>query len=316
MKPSAKIGTRSSVIAIIAAFVCGGSLMAQNAPATPPAPPAVAPVPEVSVTVPRHRGIIGEGYPEKMTYTATCPKFVFDISSSAVQESTNRAFVEGEIARLPALKDKWDDYELCLKTNFDLDRDIIKNSINTALSGYINNDKVYGDDVYDAVDAAWQVILKNEKAQKKITEDAYVSNWKAPEGVFKGYFTGTKPEDVKYIASCPAYTPEVTAQLIGTVQTRARLMQIIDVIKAETTRRQSHADCRQKQAVEDFMALQKAMIASFTDNTWTPEYEAYRKKLEVFNNVVEGLKMPGGILAPKAAPAKPPAKPNKAKQKN
>lgn len=312
-------GLNSSVMALAFALICSPVLAQSNPPVQNP--PSVAENDKVEIQVPRHRGIIGEGYPEKVTYTPTCPKFVFDISASMVQESTDRAFVEAEIARLPQLEQKWDDYILCLKTNFELDRDIIKNNVNASLAAYINADKVYGDDVYNAVDAAWQVVLKNEKAKKQITEEAYVSNWKAPEGTFKGYFSGTKPEDVKYVSTCPVYQAEVTAQIISGVQTRARLLQIIDVIKTESTRRKAYAECRQSQAIEDFMALQKSMVNHFTDNIWNPESESYRKKVEVFNNVVAGLKLPGGILGPKVAPAKPaPVKPSskttKTKKKN
>ncbi len=312
------IGSNSSFIALSATIICS-PVFAQTTPVTPPNPPVANPEVEVSISVPRHRGVFSEGAPEKISYTATCPKFVFDISASKIQESNDRAFVEAEIAKIPSLEEKWEDYKLCLKTNFDLDRNIVKDNINSALTAYVQNDKVYGDDVYNAIDAQWQVILKNEKAKKTITEEPYVSNWKAPAGVFKGYFTGAKPEEVKYIATCPAYQPEVTAQTISQVQTRARLIQIIDVIKAQKARREAHADCRQKQAIEDFMSLQKSIVDSFSDVTWKPEVETYLKKLDVLNNVVAGLKMPGGILGPKAvakpmAP-KPAAKPTKTKKK-
>jgi hypothetical protein len=103
------------------------------------AAPAAAPAPAVS-NIPVHAGNFTGGKVDSITYTPSCPAFKFDMDAAAIQESTSRAYVEGEKRRFDAVREKWDAYEDCLVENARRDIDVVRISLGDYLSAAANEE--------------------------------------------------------------------------------------------------------------------------------------------------------------------------------
>lgn len=307
------------LVAAIGAHVGGVPAFAQ------PAEPAAAPA---ASAIPVFPGNFSGGKVDSLTYTPTCPAFNFDMDAAAIQESTSRAFVEGEKRRFEAVREKWDNYEDCLVENARRDIDSVRNHLGDYLSKSANDEATVFNGMNAAASANIERVgkLPMPKASKKKGEtpaeaaQPALSAWTKPDGRFIGSISGTGAQP-QYVTACPAAVGTMTAESFSTETSRTGFNALLDELRALPDRINQVRACRQDNGQEDFEVIQK-VIQDGVNVVFQPSKNAFEKEYAAVRFQLNEHQKPGGLLAPpeisrppvkKAAPA-PKAAP-KAKKK-
>lgn len=292
------------------------------------AAPVAAPAPAAS-TVPVYAGNFSGAKVDALTYTPSCPTFKFDMDAAAIQESTSRAFVEGEKRRFDAVREKWDAYEDCLIENARRDIDVIRINLGEYLSAAANEEAKAFNAMNTAATGNIERIgkLPAPKAPKKKGEVAAVeapqaalSAWTEPKGRFVGTLTGSAAQP-QYTSSCPSAIGTLTAEAFVSSNTRNGFNALLDELRAMPDRINQVRTCRQENGQEDYEVIQK-VVQDGVNVVLQPSKVAFEKEFAAVRFQLNEHQKPGGLLAPpemgrapakKAPPAKAPA--GKAKKK-
>ncbi|KAF0110117.1 MAG: hypothetical protein FD128_1815 [Hyphomonadaceae bacterium] len=124
-KKLAFISLGAVAMAIIGAYSYSNGANAQAAQ-EPAAPKASS--------IPRHVGSFSAGLINAITYTPSCPGYVFPMDAAAIQESRSRAFVEAEVIRFRNIREGMDNYEDCMIENARRDIDVISGKLSAYLT--------------------------------------------------------------------------------------------------------------------------------------------------------------------------------------
>lgn len=290
------------------------------------AAPAAAPAPAVS-NIPVHAGNFSAGKVDSITYTPSCPAFKFDMDAAAIQESTSRAYVEGEKRRFDAVREKWDAYEDCLVENARRDIDVIRTSLGDYLSAAANEEAKAFNGMNAAATGNIDRISKlpSPKASKKKGDaaaaeapQAALSAWTEPKGRFVGSLSGSAAQP-QYVSACPAALGTLTAESFVNENTRNGFNALLDELRSMPDRINQVRSCRQENGQEDYEVLQK-VVQDGVNAVFQPSKIAFEKEYAAVRFQLNEHQKPGGLLAPPEmgrAPAKkaPPAKAPAAKKK-
>ena len=278
-----------------------------------------APVPVKTDAIPRIYGSLTSGKVDGLKYTpAVCPAFVFDIDAVALQNSTSRAYAEAEVAKVPALKARWQKFEDCLVSNTKQDSSLILNKLQNSFKGPDTIELDAYSKIIDSTKINRERIIEELKKKSKIkskkpdtlVEPNFVTTWKAPEGRMIGTITEGTIDKVQYSSGCPLYLGEVTIKDLDEVKTAARYEQLAANINQTDDRRRAHLKCRNENTTLDYNEISKAIQTGF-DGVYKPAGTEYLRKISILEKVIEVARKSGGTLAPTGKPtiSKPVAKP-------
>ena len=322
MKTNYSKAITKAIFGLIAAT--GTQLIGFNAVAQPAAPPSASPTaPPPASQIAVHAGeFVGEKI-DAMTYKPTCPAFKLDLDAAAIQESTSRAYVEGEKRRFEQVREKWDAYEDCLTENGRRDIDVIRIKLGENLSKYAD-DEVR---VFNALNAAATANIDRisklppPKAPKKKPDPAVaevppaaLSAWSEPTGRKVGMIKGSG-DALEYVTGCPDAIGALTVESFTSENTRNGFNALLDELRALPPRINQVRTCRQENGQEDYEALQKA-VQDGVNVVFQPSKSAFEREYANVRFQLNEHQKPGGLLAPpelgrgpaKKKPAAPKAK--------
>jgi hypothetical protein len=297
-------------------------------PATPAAPPkAAAPTPAAS-NIPRHVGSYRGEKVDAMTYVPNCPAFTIGLDAAAIQESTSRAYIEGEARKLTTVRDQWDAYEDCLTENARRDIDIVRNVLGDTLSNAATNEANVFRGLNDAASA--NVVRIGKLAAPKAPKNAPaaaaaaaaavatpgVSTWTPPTGRFIGSITGTASEPV-YKSGCPDAVASLSPAAFASEGTRDGFNRLLEELRAMPERINQVRTCRQENGQQDYEAMQK-VVTDGVNAVFVPRKSAFEREYAAVQFQLNEHRKPGGMLAPAEmgrGKAKAPAPRPKAKKK-
>jgi hypothetical protein len=324
MKANYSKAITKAIFGLLAAT--GTQLIGFSAAAQPAAPSSASPTaPPPASQIPVHAGeFIGEKI-DALTYKPTCPVFNFDMDAAAIQESTSRAYVEGEKRRFEQVREKWDAYEDCLTENGRRDIDVIRVKLGESLS------KLADDEVklFNALNAAATANIERitklppSKTPKKKSDpvageapQAALSAWAEPTGRMVGTIKGSGSA-LEYMTGCPSAIGTVTVERFTTENTRNGFNALLDELRALPQRINQVRTCRQENGQDDYEALQKA-VQDGVNVVFQPSKSAFEREYANVRFQLNEHQKPGGLLAPpelSRGPAKKKAAAPKAKKK-
>jgi hypothetical protein len=296
---------------------------AAPAQATPSAAPkAATPATPARPTVPRHPGTFSGGKIDQLTYVPTCPAFTMDMDAAAIQESSSKAFVEGEARRFETIREKWDAHEDCLTENARLDIEAIRTKLGDDLSNQANAEVT----AFNALNAAAQANvdrvskLAAPKAKKGAPAAAPaaappLSPWTTPTGRLVGSLSGNG-QAPEYVTGCPSAVAAVTVADLGSVGTRDGFNALVEELKVMPGRINEVRTCRQDNGQQDYEAVQQA-IEKGVNAVFVPRKNAFERTYSAVRFQLNEHRKAGGLLAPpelrRPAKAAPKAAPKKKK---
>lgn len=303
-------------LAAALAYTMATSAIAQT-PATPAAPPAkaapaappakaAAPAPAAS-NVPRHVGTFAGTKIDAMTYAPNCPVFSIGMDAAAIQESSSRAFVEGEARKLDGLRDRWDAHEDCLTENARRDIDAVRTVLGDSLSSAATAEAT----AFNALNAAATANVerigrlpapKAPKAARNAPAPAAVtpapsvlSAWTTPTGRFVGTLTGSADAPI-YTSGCPNAMWAVAPTAFATEATRDGFSKLLDELRAMPDRINQVRTCRQENGQTDYEAVQK-VVTDGVNAVFVPRKTAFEREYRAIQFQLNEHRKPGGLLA-------------------
>ncbi|GIU68106.1 hypothetical protein [Candidatus Phycosocius spiralis] len=272
-------------------------------PATKPSASTTSPAPASQIPV--HAGeFVGEKV-DTITYKPTCPAFIFDMDAAAIQESTSRAYVEGEKRRYEQAREKWDAYEDCLTENGRRDIEAIR----TKLGDYLSNQADEEVKLFNALNAAATANIDRitklppSKPAKKKSDSAVaetpqvtLSTWTEPTGRFVGTIKGSAAAP-EYVTGCPKAIGALTVESFATESTRNGFNAKLEELRALPQRINQVRTCRQENGQDDYEAVQKAVQDGF-NAVFQPSKAAFEREYANVRFQLNEHQKPGGLLAP------------------
>jgi hypothetical protein len=319
---------------VLAVALSGGSVAIAQTPAvapaaapTPAAPPAkaAAPAPAAS-NIPRHPGVYRGDKVDAQTYAPSCPVYTIGMDAAAIQESSSRAFVEGEARRFENIRERWDAYEDCLTENARLDIDVVRNSLGDTLSAAAANEA----SVFNAMQAAATTNIERiskmpvPKAPKAprgapavaapVAAAVALSPWTNPTGRFVGSLTGMAMAPV-YMSGCPDALGGMTPATFNAEATRDGFNNLLTELRAKPERINQARACRQENGQDDYEAIQKT-VQDGVNAVFVPSKSAFEREYAAVRFQLNEHRKAGGLLAPpEMSRPKAPAAKTKAKKK-
>ena len=296
--------------ALVAALSYGSSSVAvAQTPAvpSPPTPPAKAAVPAAPVVsnVPRHPGTYTGQKVDAMTYAPTCPAFSIGMDAAAIQESSSRAYVEGEARRFDAVRDRWDEYEDCLTENARRDIEVVRTNLGDVLSGAATAEAATFNGMNTAATSNIERISKlpAPKAPKAprgapVAAPAApvaptVSAWTVPTGRFVGTLTGTAAAPI-YASGCPDALGGLTPAAFTSETTREGYTRLLDELRALPDRINQVRTCRQENGQRDYELLQK-VVQDGVNAVFVPRKTAFEREYAAVRFQLNEHRKPGEI---------------------
>ena len=308
---------------------------------TTTAPPPKAAAPAASATkaavpaanamnnIPRHPGVYTGQKVDAMTYASSCPAFSIGMDAAAIQESSSRAYVEGEARRFDAIRDRWDAYEDCLTENARRDIEVVRTNLGETLSSAATTEAAAFNGMNTAATANIERIgkLPAPKAPKAargapaaaaavIAPASTLSAWTIPTGRYVGSLTGTAAAPV-YSSGCPNALGNLLAATFANESTRDGFTRALDELRALPDRINQVRTCRQENGQKDYEALQK-IVQDGVNAEFVPRKTAFEREFAAVRFQLNEHRKPGGLLAPAEmgrAKAKAPAAKSKAKKR-
>jgi hypothetical protein len=298
---------------------------AAPSPAAPPPKAAAAPAAPATSNIPRHFGTFSGSKIDALTYAPTCPVFVIGMDAAAIQESSSRAFVAAEAAKLDGLRDRWDAYEDCLTENARRDIDAVRTVLGDTLSNAATTEAT----TFNAINAAATANLgrvnalpapKAPKASRNapaapVAAAPALSSWTPPTGRFVGTLSGTAQAPV-YETGCPNALGSFTAASFTNETTRDGFSQLLNELRAMPERINQVRSCRQENGQEDYEVAQKVINDGF-NAVFVPRKNAFEREYAAIRFQLNEHRKPGGLLAAPElgrGPARPAPK-NRTKKK-
>jgi hypothetical protein len=294
------------------------------AAATPPAAKAAAPAAPATSSIPRHVGTYSGSKIDTVRYTPSCPEFVMSMDAAAIQESNNRAFVEGEARKILTIREKWDEYEDCVTTNAGRDIELLREALGSTLSNSATAEVTAFNAMNNAASANVGRIgkLAAPKAPKAprgapatpAAAGPTLSAWTTPTGRFIGTLSGTTSAPV-YTTGCPDPLGTLSVESFVNEGTRDGFEGLLAELRAKPDRINQARTCRQENGQSDYEVLRETVNRDI--NTIVgPKKNAFEREYAAINFQINEHKKPGGVLAPpdsrrapsKAAPTKTKAK--------
>ena len=306
----------AGTVAIASAQFGGSQAVAQTTTTTPAQTAAQA----AAAAIPSHPGSFNGGKVDALTYTASCPVFVIGMDAAAIQESSSRAYVEGEARRFEQLRERWDAYEDCLTENARRDIEAVRTKLGDALSKAAADEAAAFNGFNTAATTNIDRIsrLPATKAPKlKKGEVAPVvaaiplSAWTKPEGRFVGSLTGPT-SNLDYASGCPNALGVVTADSFATANSRDGFNALLDELRAMPERINDVRACRQANGQDDYEAIQ-AVVQTGVNAVFVPRKQAFEREYAAIRFQLNEHRKAGGLLAPPELTRRP--APTKAKKK-
>ena len=317
--------------AIMAALAYASSsiAVAQTPAAAPPAKAAPAPAPAASTSsIPRHAGTYTGQKVDAMTYAPSCPAFTIGMDAAAIQESTSRAYVEGEARRFESIRDRWDAYEDCLTENARRDIEIVRTNLGDTLSNAATGEAATFNGMNTAATGNIERIgkLAAPKAPKAprgapvaaapaaAPAAPTLSAWTPPTGRFVGTLTGTATAPI-YASGCPDALGGISPASFTNETTREGFTRLLDELRAMPERINQVRTCRQENGQTDYEAIQK-IVTDGVNAVFVPRKSAFEREFAAVRFQLNEHRKPGGLMAPpEMGRAKGPAAKSKAKKK-
>ncbi len=310
----ATLGLSGFVMAL--AYGSSSDAVAQTpATATADAPKAS----DSASAIPRHAGNYAGEKIDTMTYQPTCPAFAIGMDAAAIQESSSRAFVEGEARRFEGLREKWDGYEDCLTENARRDIEVVRTILGDTLSNAASAEAASFNAMNTAATANLErvgklPVPKAPKAPRGAPAAAAtpvkqpLSPWTTPTGRFVGTLTGAATAPV-YASGCPNALGALTPAAFNTENTRDGFSHLLDELRALPDRINQVRACRQENGQTDYEVVQK-IVQDGVNEAFVPRKSAFEREYAAIRFQLNEHRKPGGLLAPPemGRPKAPPAK--------
>jgi hypothetical protein len=285
------------------------SATAQTPAAATPPPKAAAPAASASSNIPRHIGSYRGEKVDAMTYVPNCPAFNMGLDAAAIQESTSRAYIEGEARKLLTVRDQWDAYEDCLTENARRDIDLVRTVLGDTLSNAATAEATTFNAMNTAATANIERISKlpAPKAPKAargaaaavtaaVAPPATVSAWTPPTGRFIGSITGTAAAPI-YKSGCPDALASLSPASFASEATRDGFNNLLNELRAMPDRINQVRTCRQENGQQDYEALQK-VVTDGVNAVFVPRKSAFEREYAAVQFQLNEHRKPGGMLAP------------------
>jgi hypothetical protein len=303
MKTNYSKAITKAIFGLLAAT--GTQMIGFNAVAQPAAPPSASPTaPPPASQIPVHAGEFAGEKIDALTYKPSCPAFNFDMDAAAIQESTSRAYVEGEKHRFEQVREKWDAYEDCLTENGRRDIDVIR----VKLGDYLSNLADEEVKLFNALNAAATANIERisklppPKAPKKKPDPAVaeapqatLSPWTEPTGRMFGVIKGSASAP-EYVTGCPSALGVLTVERFTTENTRNGFNALLDELRAMPERINQVRACRQENGQDDYEAVQKA-VQDGVNVVFQPSKSAFEREYASVRFQLNEHQKPGGLLA-------------------
>jgi|GEM_PF-3291763 len=288
---------------------------------------AQEPAPKAS-SIPRHIGSLSAGLANAVTYTPSCPAYVFPMDAAAIQESRSRAFVEAEVIRFRNIREGMDNYEDCLVENARRDIDLISGKLSAYLTAEAAKEAANFTALGDAARAGSERVRSGGSggaAKKKkgaatpaaapAETGVFVSNYTKPTGRQIGSITAGPVDNMNYTSPCGAFLGELNVNHFATVSGSAAFNSLVDYLQHMPDKIEEYRACRNENTNSDYDDLQ-VKIQDGVNAIFVPVRTNFERQYNLVNTQLNLHRQAGGLLAPPSmARPKTPAAPTKAKKK-
>ncbi|KAF0185297.1 MAG: hypothetical protein FD163_1112 [Hyphomonadaceae bacterium] len=313
-KKLAFISLGAVAMAIIGAYSYSNGANAQAAQ-EPAAPKASS--------IPRHVGSFSAGLINAITYTPSCPGYVFPMDAAAIQESRSRAFVEAEVIRFRNIREGMDNYEDCMIENARRDIDVISGKLSAYLTAEAGKEAANYSALGEAARANADRIrsggggaAKKKKGAPATAAPAetgvFVSTYTKPTGRQIGSITAGTADAINYSNPCGAFLGEVSANHFANVVGSAAFNSLVDYLQHMPEKIEEFRACRNEQTNEDYDLIQ-LKVQDGVNAVFVPVKTNFERQYNLVNTQLNLHRQPGGLLAPASTPR--PKAPAPAKKK-